>query len=61
MTQAKYATLTLILSVVAATLAVSAAAIRYLSDGEIRWSLIAAGAFLLAFGLGARGRIASKE
>ena len=61
MTQARYATLTLILSVVAAALAVGAAVIRYLSDGEIRWSLIAAGAFILVFGLGARGRITSKE
>lgn len=61
MTQAKYATLTLILAIVAAALAFSAAAVRYASDGEIRWSLIAAGLFILAFGFGAKGRMGPKE
>ncbi len=61
MTQANYARLTLILAVVAALLAFSAAVIRYQADGEIRWSLIAAAAFILAFGFGAKARIGPKE
>lgn len=60
MTRANSAKLTLILSIVAAALAIAAALIRYLADGEVRWSLIAAGVFLLAFGFGAKNRIASE-
>ena len=60
MTQTNYAKLTLILAVVAAALAFGAAVVRYSADGEIRWSLIAAAVFILAFGLGAKGRIAPK-
>jgi hypothetical protein len=61
MTKANYARLTLILAIVAALLAFGAALIRYRADGEIRWSLIAAGVFILAFGAGAKARIGSKE
>jgi hypothetical protein len=61
MTQANYVRLTLILAIVAAALAFGAAVVRYMSDGEIRWSLVAAGVFILAFGLGAKGRIGPKE
>lgn len=50
------ARLTFILSLVAAGLALVAAAIRYSKDGRIEWSLIAAAAFLVVFGLGARAR-----
>ena len=51
------ARLTLILSIVAAALALAAAVIRYTADGEVRWSLIAAAVFILAFGFGAKSRI----
>jgi hypothetical protein len=53
------ATWTLILSIIAAALALAAALVPYFTDGEIRWSLVAAGVFLLAFGFGARNRISS--
>lgn len=54
--RARSANLTLILSIVAAALALTAAIIRYVADGEVRWSLIAAAVFLLAFGFGAKRR-----
>ena len=57
MTKQGYAKLTLILSVVAAALALSAALIHYVRRGEVNIGLIAAGLFLLAFGFGARSRI----
>ena len=53
-----YAKLTWILSIVAAVLALSAALIEYVRQGEVNVALIAAGLFLLAFGFGARSRIA---
>jgi hypothetical protein len=59
MTKESYANLTLILAIIAAALALSAALIRYVAQGEVRFSLIAAGVFLLALGFGARSRIAS--
>ena len=49
-----------ILSIVAAALALSAAIIRYTDDDEVEWKLIAAAAFLLALGLGARTRTPSE-
>lgn len=58
MTKEGYARLTLILSIVAAVLALSAALIEYIRQGEVNLALIAAGAFLLAFGFGAKNRIA---
>lgn len=48
--------LTWVLSIIAAALALSAAILRYTADGELRWSLIAAALFLLAFGYGAKTR-----
>jgi hypothetical protein len=57
MTRANYARLTLILSCIAAALALSAAAVRYYQRGDVLWPLIAAGIFILAFGLGARNRM----
>lgn len=57
MSKENYANWTLILSAIAAVLALSAALIGYLRHGEVRISLIAAGIFLLAFGLGARSRM----
>jgi hypothetical protein len=57
MTKQGYASLTLILSIVAAILAFTAAAISYLRHGELKFSLIMAGLFLLAFGFGARNKI----
>ena len=58
MTKESYAKLTLILSLAAAALALSAAAVAYVRSGNVSVALIAAGFFLLAFGFGARGRIA---
>lgn len=50
---------TLFLAIVAAVLALGAAVVRYFADGEVRWSLIAAAVFLLAFGFGAKSRIST--
>ena len=58
MTKEGYAKLTWILSIVAAVLALSAALIEYVRQCEVNVGLIAAGLFLLAFGFGARSRIA---
>lgn len=57
MNKTGYANLTLILSIIAALLAFSAALVGYLRQGEVKISLIAAGLFLLAFGFGARSRM----
>jgi hypothetical protein len=57
MTKDGYAKLTLILSIIAAGLALSAALVDYIRGGGVNISLIAAGLFLLAFGFGARGFI----
>ncbi|HEV7239556.1 MAG TPA: hypothetical protein VGQ36_09970 [Thermoanaerobaculia bacterium] len=54
------AKLALILALVAAALALTAAIIRYVEDGEVRWSLIAAALFLVAFGIGAKDRISKQ-
>ncbi|MEA2175356.1 MAG: hypothetical protein QOD00_2948 [Blastocatellia bacterium] len=58
MTKEGYAQLTLILSIVAALLALSAALVEYLRRGQVNIALIAAGIFLLALGLGAKSRLA---
>ena len=58
MTKAEAARLTMILSFVAAALALAAALIEYTRRGEVNIGLVAAGIFLVAFGLGAKGRIA---
>lgn len=58
MTKESYAKLTLILSIIAAALALTAALIEYTRQGEVNLALIAAGIFLLAFGFGAKSRIA---
>lgn len=58
MTKEGYAKLTMILSFVAAALALAAALIEYARQGELNVGLIAAGVFLLAFGFGAKSRIA---
>jgi hypothetical protein len=57
MTKEGYAKLTLILAIVAAVMALSAAVIVYVRRGEVRFPLIMAGLFLLAFGFVARSRI----
>jgi predicted membrane-bound dolichyl-phosphate-mannose-protein mannosyltransferase len=49
--------MTMLLAFLAALLALTAVAIRYFRDGEIRWTIVAAALFLLAFGYGARHRI----
>ena len=61
MTKRGYANLTLILSLVAAGLALSAALIGYVRHGEVKVSLIAAGVFLLALGFGARSRVGTAD
>jgi len=58
MTKEGYAKLTWILSIVAAVLALSAALIEYIRQGEVNVGWIAAGLFLLAFGFGAKSRTA---
>jgi hypothetical protein len=58
MTKDGYAKLTLMLSIVAALLALSAALVEYLRRGQLNIMLIAAGVFLLAMGLGAKSRLA---
>jgi sulfite exporter TauE/SafE len=50
------ARLTFILSLVAAGLALAAAGITWSRSGKVEWTLIAAAAFLVVFGLGARAR-----
>ena len=57
MTKEGSAKLTLVLSIIAAALALSAALVEYLRKGEVKLSLIAAGIFLLAFGFGAKSLI----
>ena len=49
-----YSKLALILSLIAAALAFSAAAIEYSRQGEVKLGLIAGGLFLLAFGFRAK-------
>ena len=56
MTRAGGAQLTFVLSLVAAALALAAAAIEYSGTGHIRWALVAAAVFLVAFGIGAKKR-----
>lgn len=58
MTKEGYARLTLILSLVAAALALSAALVEYSRQGKVNIALIAAALFLVAFGFGAKSRIA---
>jgi hypothetical protein len=61
MTKENYAKLTLVLSVIAAVLALSAALVAYVRKGDVMISLIAAAVFLLAFGFGARSRLLSDK
>jgi hypothetical protein len=58
MTKEESARVTLIFSIIAAALDFTAAAIKYFRHGEVDFWLIAIGLFLLAFGFGARNRIA---
>jgi len=58
MTKEDSARWTLILSIIAAVLALAAALIQYSRHGEVNFALIGAGLFLLAFGFGAKNRIA---
>lgn len=58
MTKEGSAKLAFILSLIAASLALAAALVEYMSKGNIKVSLIAAAIFLLALGFGARSRIA---
>jgi hypothetical protein len=58
MTKEGYAKLTLILSIVAAVLAVSAALVEYFTGGTVNLPLIAGGIFVLAIGFGAKRQMA---
>ncbi len=58
MTKEGYAKLTLVLFLVAAALALSAALVEYVGRGKVNVALVAAGLFLLAFGFGTKSRIA---
>jgi len=57
MTREGSARLTLILSIVAALLAFAAAVIVFVRSGQIKWTLIAAGLFILTFAVSAKGRL----
>ncbi len=56
-----YARLTFILAVIAAVLALAAALVGYVRQGEVKVSLIAAGVLLLAFGIGAKSRMGANK
>jgi hypothetical protein len=60
MTNTTAATLTLVLSLIAAGLALSAACVTYARTGEVNLALIGGGLFVLVFGLGARSRMQAK-
>ncbi len=57
MTKESQVRLAFTLFMIAAVLAFAAALIEYVSNGEVRISLIAAGVFLVVFGFGARSRM----
>jgi len=57
MTKESQARLTLTLFLIAAALAFAAALIRYVSSGEVRISLVAAGVFLVVLAFGAKSRM----
>jgi len=54
--QGKSNRIAIVLAVLAAVLAWTAAAVRYFRAGEIDWTPIAAGLFLLALAFSLRGR-----
>lgn len=56
MTREGTARLTMVLATTAALLAFAAAAITYSDTGEVKWTLIAAGLFILTFGISTRSR-----
>ena len=51
----------LVLSIIAAVLALSAALVGYLRRGDVNIALIVAGIFILAFGLATRSRMKSNK
>lgn len=57
MTKQGYATLTLVLSIIAALLAFTAAGVSYMRHGQLKFSLIMGGLFILAIGVSARKKI----
>lgn len=61
MQKERYAKLTLVLSLIAAALALSAALIEYVRERKVNVGLIAASIFLVALGFGARSRIAQSK
>lgn len=61
MTKEGSANLMLVLSVIAAVLALSAALVGYLRRGDVNIALIVSGIFILAFGLTMRSRRMSNK
>ena len=61
MTKESQGKLAFVLFMIAAALALAAALIGYVSSGEFRISLIAAGVFLVVLGFGARGRMTPSQ
>jgi len=53
------ARVTFVLAFIAAALALAGAVVGYSRTGDVRWSLVAAAIFLIAFGIGARNRSAA--
>jgi len=55
------ANLILVFSIISFVLALTAAVVGYVQQGEVRISTIAAGVFILALGIGARSRIMARK
>ncbi len=55
------ANLILVFSIISFVLALTAAVVGYVQQGEVRISTIAAGVFILAIGIGARSRIMARK
>ncbi len=55
------ANLILVFSIISFVLALTAAVVGYVQQGEVRISTIAAGVFILAVGIGARSRIMARK
>ncbi len=55
------ANLIFVFSIISFVLALTAAIVGYVQQGEVRISTIAAGVFILAIGIGARSRIMARK
>ncbi len=61
MSKEGFAKLILVFSIISFVLALTAAIVGYVQQGEVRISTIAAGVFILALGIGARSRIMARK